>query len=41
MIKKNQKNNVTIAPNVLYSKKEKVYPYVSKYNSDHEKQVNL
>ena len=26
----------------LYVKKEKIYtPYVSKYNSNHEKQVNL
>ena len=33
--KKCEKNNVTIAPNVLYSLKEKAYPaYVSKYNSN-------
>ena len=31
--KKIEKNNVTIALNVLYAKKEKIYPtYVSKYN---------
>ena len=37
-----EKNNVTIAPNVLYTKKEKMYPlYVSKHNSNHEKQVIL
>ena len=37
-----EKNNVTIALNDLYSKKEKIYPaYVSKYNSNHEKQVIL
>ena len=40
--KKFEKNNVTIALNVLYTKKEKLYPsYVSKYNSNHEKQVIL
>ena len=38
--KKNEKNNVTIALNVLYVKKEKIYPgYVLKHNSNHEKQV--
>ena len=32
--KKIEKNNVTIALNVLYVKKEKIYPaYVSKHNS--------
>ena len=37
-----EKNNVTIALNDLYAKKEKIYPaYVSKYNSNHEKQVIL
>ena len=42
MIKKNEKNNVTIALNVLYSKKEKIYlPHVSKHNSNREKQVVL
>ena len=40
--KKIEKNNVTIALNVLYAKKEKIYPaYVSKHNSNHEKQVIL
>ena len=35
-----EKNNVTIALNVLYIKKEKIYPgYVLKRNSDREKQV--
>ena len=38
--KKNQKNNVTIARNVLYAKKEKIYPaYVSKHSSNHEKKL--
>ena len=38
--KKNQKNNVKIALNVLYAKKEKIYPaYLSKHNSNCEKQV--
>ena len=32
--------NLAIAFNVFYAKKEKMYPaYVSKHNSDHEKQV--
>ena len=36
-----QKNNLTIALNVLYAKKEKIYPaYVSKNNSNHEKHHN-
>ena len=40
--KKFKKNNVTITLNVLYAKKEKIYTvYVSKYNSNHEKQVIL
>ena len=40
--KKLEKNNVTIALNVLYAKKENIYPaYVSKYNSNQEKQVFL
>ena len=40
--KKFAKKNVTIALNVLYAKKEKIYPpYVSKHNSNHEKQVIL
>ena len=43
MIGKNlRKNNLTIALNVLYAKKEKVYPtYVLKHNSNREKQVIL
>ena len=37
-----EKNNAAIAPNVLYAKKEKIYPaYVSKHNSNQEKQVIL
>ena len=37
-----EKNNVTIALNVLYAKKEKMYPpYVWKHNSNREKQVIL
>ena len=40
--KKFEKNNVTIALNVLYAKKENVYPaYVSKHNSNREKHVIL
>ena len=40
--KKFEKNNVTILPNVVYTKKEKIYPaYVSKHNSHREKQVIL
>ena len=40
--KKIEENNVIIALNVLYSKKEKIYPaYVSKQNSNREKQVIL
>ena len=40
--KKFEKNNVKIALNVLYPKKEKIYPsYVSKHNSNCEKQVIL
>ena len=36
------KNNVKIDLNVLYVRKEKIYPaYVSKYNSNCEKQVTL
>ena len=38
--KKLKKKNVIIALNVLYAKKEKIYPaYVSKRNSIREKQV--
>ena len=40
--KKFEEKNVTIALNVFYSKKEKIYPaYVSKHNSNREKQVIL
>ena len=41
MIRKTlKKNNLTIALNVLYPKKEKKYPaFVSKQNSNREKQV--
>ena len=42
MIEKNEKNNLTIALNVLYAKKEKIYPaYVSKHIINLEKQVIL
>ena len=42
MGKKFEKNNVTITLNVLYVKKEKIYPaYVSKNNLNREKQVIL
>ena len=38
--KKNLKSNVTIVFDVLYVKKEKIYPaYVSKHNLNHKKQV--
>ena len=37
-----EKNKLTIALNVSYGKKEKIYPaYVSKHNSNREKQVIL
>ena len=37
-----EKNNLAVALNVLYVKKEKIYPaFVPKYNSTHEKQVIL
>ena len=40
--KKFEKNNVTIALNVLYVEKERIYAaYVSKNNSNHEEQVVL
>ena len=40
--KKFKKNNKTIALNALHTKKEKIYPaYVSKHNSNREKQVTL
>ena len=42
MEKNSQKNNLTIALNVLYAKKEKIYPaYILKQNSNREKQVIL
>ena len=42
MIEKSKSNNLTIALNILYAKKEKVYlVYVSKHNSNGEKQVIL
>ena len=41
-MKKFKKNNGTTALNVLYAKKEKIYSaYVSKHNSNREKQVIL
>ena len=40
--KKFEKNNVTIALNVLYTKNEKICPaYVWQYNPNREKQVIL
>ena len=37
-----EQNNVAIAVNVLYTKKEKIYPaYLSKNNSNFAKQVTL
>ena len=40
--KKIEKNNRTITVNVLYTKKENIYPaYVSKQNSNRKKQVIL
>ena len=40
--KRFDKNNVTIALNALYAKKEKIYPaHISKHNSNCEKQVIL
>ena len=37
-----EKNYVTTALNVLYAKKEKIYPaHVSKHNSNRKKQVIL
>ena len=39
--KKFEKNNLTIARNVLYSKNENTYPaYVSKHNSNHEQKLS-
>ena len=40
-MEKFEKNNVTIPLNVLYPKKEKKYAYVSRNNSNREKQVIL
>ena len=41
-MEKNEKNNVTIALDVLYAKNEKIYPvYISKRNTNCEKQVFL
>ena len=38
--KKNEKNNVTVVLNVLYTKKEKLYPaYDLKHNSNRERQI--
>ena len=40
--KKSEKTNATVALNVSYAKKEKIYPaYVSKHNSNRQKQVFL
>ena len=40
--KKIEKNNLAIANNILYAKKEKAYPaFISKHNSNREKQVNI
>ena len=40
--KKYEKNNVTIALNVLYAEKEKIYPaHVSKHNSNGKRPVFL
>ena len=39
-LKKFEKSNLTIALNVLYAKKDKIYPvYDSKYESNQEEQV--
>ena len=39
-LEKNEKNNVTIAVNVLHTTNKKIYPpYVSKNNSNQEKKV--
>ena len=41
-MEKIEKKNVTIPINVLYAKKEKIYPAnVSKSNSNHAKQIIL
>ena len=40
--KKIEKNNVTIAANIFYAEKDKIYPaYVSKHNSNRKKQLIL
>ena len=39
-MEKSEKNNLTIALNALYAKKEKIYPaYVLRHNSYREKEV--
>ena len=39
-MEKIQKNNVTIAVNIFYAKKEKIYPaYFSKHNSNQEREI--
>ena len=41
-LEKIEKNNLKIALNALYAKKEKIYPdYVSKHNSNREKEIIL
>ena len=41
-LKKSENNNATFALNVLYNKKENIYPaYVSQHKSNCEKQVIL
>ena len=38
--KKTKKNNITTVLNVLYAKREKIYPaFASKHNSNREKQA--
>ena len=39
--KKIEKNNLTIALNVLYTKKEKIYSMFQKHNSNCEKQLMI
>ena len=37
-----EKNNPTIALNILYIKEKEIYPtYISRHNSTHEKQIIL
>ena len=39
-MEKIQKNNVTIAVNIFYAKKEKIYSaYFSKHNSNQEREI--